>query len=531
MGLLERLFGQSRGGQQSSAAPTAPPSTADFIAPTRAPGFVVVDVETTGLSPRQHRVIELAVVEISPDGAVVDEWSSRINPEGPVGATHIHGITDADVRGAPLFRDISHDVASRLQGRAVVAHNAKFDVAFLGTEFDRAGWDVAPLPHICTLTHSATHLPGLARRTLAECCVAASIQHRGAHSALGDARATAELFAFYLQNAEWSQQVATEALRLASAVSWPNGPSRAHLAYVPVQGAVPARRFTSSRKPSKSLRSQIALSDVSRAAEETQGAEALPYLEMLLNVMADGVLSVTEAADLSDLAEAYGMSGDDRIGAHQALVKALAGRAVIDGTMSRDELAEIESCGRTLGLTDEQIRAAIEAARQSFLMERSAGLSQLPDGWALGAPLRVGDRVAFTGCDDEVRDRLEEAATVAGVKVQNSVSGLTTMLVTDGSFSGTKRARAEQLGTRIVAPKDFETLIRHIQPATPPTASRKIVPTDGPNTEAVVDMPSAPWDPASVRKWASAQGYQVGERGRLPADLIRRYLASQSSEG
>lgn len=83
---------------------------------TGAPVFAVVDVETTGLSPSHHRILELAVIRTDAAGRVVDEWTSRFNPEGPVGATHIHGITDADVANAPLFSATASDVAARMAG-------------------------------------------------------------------------------------------------------------------------------------------------------------------------------------------------------------------------------------------------------------------------------------------------------------------------------------------------------------------------------------------------------------------------------
>ncbi len=105
-------------------------------------GFTVVDVETTGLSPRSHRVLEIAVVRTDATGQVTGEWSRRIDPEGPVGATHIHGITADDVRGAPKFGELIPHLNQWMQGTVVVAHNARFDLAFIRTEYSNAGWDL-----------------------------------------------------------------------------------------------------------------------------------------------------------------------------------------------------------------------------------------------------------------------------------------------------------------------------------------------------------------------------------------------------
>ncbi|PJI54557.1 hypothetical protein CTI14_14045, partial [Methylobacterium radiotolerans] len=92
----------------------------------QSPYFAIIDVETTGLSPKRDRVLELAVVRIDQRGQIVDEWSTRFNPEAPVGATHIHGITEADVAHAPLFRDVASSIVPYISGLPIAAHNARF---------------------------------------------------------------------------------------------------------------------------------------------------------------------------------------------------------------------------------------------------------------------------------------------------------------------------------------------------------------------------------------------------------------------
>lgn len=69
--------------------------------------FAVVDVETTGFSPRLHdRLVEIAIVRIGPDGSPQDEYSTLINPLRDVGPTRIHGITAADLVEAPTFVEV-----------------------------------------------------------------------------------------------------------------------------------------------------------------------------------------------------------------------------------------------------------------------------------------------------------------------------------------------------------------------------------------------------------------------------------------
>jgi DNA polymerase III epsilon subunit family exonuclease len=94
--------------------------------------YAVVDVETTGFSPVSDRIVEVACVLVDGD-AVVDRWSTLINPQRPIPerATAVHGITDRAVRGAPLLADALSELREVCSGRLLVAHNAQFDLAFL----------------------------------------------------------------------------------------------------------------------------------------------------------------------------------------------------------------------------------------------------------------------------------------------------------------------------------------------------------------------------------------------------------------
>ena len=187
MGLLDRFRGRA-----SAPSATPPP------APSGAPRFAVVDVETTGLDPERERVLELAILRADEQGRPIDQWVTRFHPGGPVRATHIHGITDADVAGAPRFADLALQIGTALQGLVLVAHNAEFDLAFLHAEFARASLPMPQVSTYCTLQGSTVYLPHLRRRTLAECCAALGVTHQQAHSALGDAYAAAGLLERYL---------------------------------------------------------------------------------------------------------------------------------------------------------------------------------------------------------------------------------------------------------------------------------------------------------------------------------------------
>jgi DNA polymerase-3 subunit epsilon len=99
---------------------------------------IVLDTETTGLDPRKgDRVIELGCVELidrSPSGR---EFHRFINPDGrpiPAEATRIHGITDSQLVGKPVFREVVGDFLAFIGEAPLVIHNADFDLGFLNAE-------------------------------------------------------------------------------------------------------------------------------------------------------------------------------------------------------------------------------------------------------------------------------------------------------------------------------------------------------------------------------------------------------------
>lgn len=546
MGFLDRLRGRTGAHSPAVVQPrqsVSPPRPA----PAGQPRFAVVDVETTGISADQHRIVEIAIVTTDPWGRVLEEWGTRINPQGPVGATHVHGITQADVADAPVFVDVVAQLNSRLAGAAIAAHHARFDLAFLRAEYTRAGWDMPHLPALCTLQASEHHLPNLDRRRLADCCWAVGVPLTDAHSALGDARATASVLAAFM-HPHMGVPPLPEHLNLPSqalAVAWPSSPSRA-----PGQPATPTRVGLSARAevvmerqaaapaaPSLvALVEQFSLVD---ALDEGAPAGAVAYLEKLAEVLEDGEVTADEAADLATVADAEHLSSDDIAAASQAFVLALAHAALEDGKVTRAERAELQLVSDLLGVNSKVIPALLDRAELARNERMSAGLAELPVGWAHGEPLRVGDKVVFTGCDEMLRTRLEAQSERLGVRIVGGVSAKTVMLISDGTMDGTKAARAREVGTRIEHPETYAVLLSHLQPALtrearsvpkPRTApaprhSATAAQTANPKAAPLGTTPAGP-DPAAVRAWARANGHEVGTRGRLHADLVNAYLAA-----
>lgn len=106
--------------------------------------IVFFDLETTGINIVSDRIVEISYLKISPNGD--EELRTRlINPEVPIPAesTAIHGISNADVKDAPIFRSIAKSLAAQIEGCDLAGYNSnRFDIPLLAEEFLRAGVDI-----------------------------------------------------------------------------------------------------------------------------------------------------------------------------------------------------------------------------------------------------------------------------------------------------------------------------------------------------------------------------------------------------
>ncbi len=105
--------------------------------------LVVFDLETTGINIANDRIVEMALIKISPDGSV-EEKLRRIHPTIPIPieSSLIHGIYDEDVKDEPTFKQVAKSLATWLEGCDLAGFNIlKFDVPMLVEEFLRADVD------------------------------------------------------------------------------------------------------------------------------------------------------------------------------------------------------------------------------------------------------------------------------------------------------------------------------------------------------------------------------------------------------
>lgn len=155
--------------------------------------FAVIDVETSGLSARRHRILQVAIVTVDGTGNVVDRWSSYVRPRfRRVGPSEVHGLTARSLRSAPSFNVIAPEVARRLAGRIVVGHNVAFDWAFVANALGRAGIAPPTVSRLCTLRLSRGLDPDrVLSHRLADVALRHDVSLEHAHDALADAEATA----------------------------------------------------------------------------------------------------------------------------------------------------------------------------------------------------------------------------------------------------------------------------------------------------------------------------------------------------
>ena len=171
--------------------PTEPRPLTELL-PPGASGFAVVDLETTGTG-QLCRIVEIALLLLSPEGELQQEWATLINPGVPIPNAAVHGIDDALASTAPAFSDVAPELAGLLDGRVVVAHNLdRFDGPILRHHFWAAGSYHPEL--VVDLGDGIDTMP-VPFLSLGKLCAARGITLTGedAHTALGDTRALAAL--------------------------------------------------------------------------------------------------------------------------------------------------------------------------------------------------------------------------------------------------------------------------------------------------------------------------------------------------
>ena len=156
--------------------------------------FVVFDLETTGFSPVNNRIIEIGAVKLE-GGKVTDRFSTFVNPKEPIPyrITKLTGISDDMVSAAPVIGEILPRFLAFCEGSALVAHNASFDVGFIRENARREGMDT-DFTWVDTVNLARVLLPSLSRFKLDTVAKALGVSLENHHRAVDDAECTAHIF-------------------------------------------------------------------------------------------------------------------------------------------------------------------------------------------------------------------------------------------------------------------------------------------------------------------------------------------------
>ncbi|MGB5438039.1 MAG: exonuclease domain-containing protein, partial [Gammaproteobacteria bacterium] len=149
--------------------------------------MVLLDCETTGGNATRHRIIEIGLLLVE-DGELIETWQSFVDPETtlPEMIQQLTGISPLMLRGAPRFAEIADKLLTCLEGRTLVAHNARFDYGFLKNEFRRAGIAYKARP-LCSVKFSRSLFPQFKRHGLSQIIQRFQLPIENRHRALDDA--------------------------------------------------------------------------------------------------------------------------------------------------------------------------------------------------------------------------------------------------------------------------------------------------------------------------------------------------------
>ncbi|HOT76737.1 MAG TPA: 3'-5' exonuclease [Candidatus Wallbacteria bacterium] len=165
-----------------------------------APSYCAVDIETTGLSPKNDAIIEIAAVKIV-DNQICGTFSTLVNPGVPISEeiTKINGITDAMVENAPAIDEVMPEFLDFLGDSVLVAHNAAFDISFINEALYRKYYQKMINPIICTLKLAKMLYPNFESHSLGSVAQKLKISMTAHHRALSDADACAKMLVNFLK--------------------------------------------------------------------------------------------------------------------------------------------------------------------------------------------------------------------------------------------------------------------------------------------------------------------------------------------
>jgi DNA polymerase III subunit epsilon len=419
----------------TAKAPEAPArmplGAVPWVVLRRPAGWAVIDLETTGIFTKVDRIVEIAVVRLTADGEEMDTWTTMVNPQRDIGEVETHGIFASDVRGAPTFADIAPEVAARLGGARLAAHNARFDLDFLAVAMTKAGVRWLRPEALCTMV-VPNRLGIVKSRRLDSCCAEIGVPYEHAHTALTDAQASAGILAYTLRKTGGRLPMPEPAS------DWPDP----EWAWRPrLRSEPPPPRFDTTLGQ---LSDRVGVT----AGMEATGDAALAYLAVLDAVLEDRRITDAEVLALADTAAGWGIDAAAAGRLHQAYLTGMWALARADGVVTANELHDLRMLSELLGVSLEEAETIVPVVP----------IVPIGHGESL-----VGMSVCFTGGSVVTihgarlsREEQEYFAEQAGLVIFAGVTkGLDVLVMADPDSQSGKAQKADRYGTRRMAEPAF----------------------------------------------------------------------------
>jgi DNA polymerase-3 subunit epsilon len=357
---------------------------------------------------------------------------------------------------APSFEEVAGDLLAVLCGSIWTGHNIAFDLQFLRAEYARLGVEIPEVPSLCTMNLFGYLGPAAESHKLCHVCAACGVTNDCAHSALSDARATAQVLAYLLRE--------SRDFEVSSLVDLGRfGVSRVDLATLKLDEvalSATGKRLTRQQASEEVLRSRGSyIADLVQRLRPTVEISASEwplglYLNLLDRVLEDRRVEEHERDYIWRLAQEWDLTMSDAERAHRIYLGMLVDAAMADEVVTDAEIADLEAVADLLAVPREEL--------SDFMGKAQPLLGAAHPTKHIDSPRLAGLSVCFTGNTPGPsglpisRAEATEIAEVAGLVVQRNVTKkLDLLVVADPDTQSGKARKARDYGIRILAAPVF----------------------------------------------------------------------------